>query len=674
MITLARSGRSRFATCLAALGASLALAGGVVAGAPATEAASAPKVLQLPMRTDGPKSLDPAQGSTQYDNIAVSLHYETLLTFSYAKPSELEPLLLAEMPTTKDGGLTWSFKLKPGVVFQDDACFGGAGGGGKGRAIKSDDVFFSLKRIADRRNGLKNWWLLDGAIAGFNDFKDAQNIALESANLEEAVTKVRAQAHEAAREAGADPQRAATIADGAVQRLTPLLSKARWGTFDYDAPVEGFIKVSDSEFQIKLTKPVFRFLYTLAQFQTSIVAREAVEKYGLKDFGAVAVGTGPFALERWEPKQYLHAKKNPTYHDVRYPARDQWTEREDRRKRMDRAAGQKVPFVDRIEFTMFTQDQPMWLEFNSGNLGYIEVPGEYFEKAFDKRTKELNAEMTGKGVTAHSDQLLDFIFIGFNMLDPVVGGLDPDKKALRQAISLACDQNEINDVIYNGINVVYDGPIPPALDGHPAGGKALKNYRGPDLDAAKAKLKEAGWPEGKNAKTGEQLVLRYYTDVSVRNTQTAELYKRQLARVGVRLEPVQLDFSTLIENVNNRKAQLFGFAWGSDYPDAENNLALFYTPNMSPGSNHYNYSRAEFDRLYEQILVMNPKESDAVRAERAKLYEQMRDMLIEDCPFVGGMGRTRFYLMAPWITNCRPTERTWSWIKYLDVDDSKRAR
>jgi hypothetical protein len=36
------------------------------------------------------------------------------------------------------------------------------------------------------------------------------------------------------------------------------------------------------------------------------------------------------------------------------------------------------------------------------------------------------------------------------------------------------------------------------------------------------------------------------------------------------------------------------------------------------------------------------------------------------------MGRTRFYLMSPWILNCRPTERTWSWMKYLDVDDSKR--
>lgn len=587
--------------------------------APALAEADAKKVLQLPMRTDGPKSLDPAQGSTQYDNIACAQIFETLLTFSYANPSQPEPLLLAEMPISKDNGLTWEFKLKPGVVFHDNACFPG----GKGRPIKTDDVFFSIKRLADKANGLKNWWLLEGAIKGLDEYKTAQNAAAD-----------------------------------------------KGGKFDYDAPVEGFIKVSDTEFKIVLTKPVYRFLYTLCQFQTSIVAREAVEKYG-KDFSFNPVGTGPFVLDRWEPKQYLYLNRNVAYHEVKYPAKEQWS-REDRRKRMDRAAGQTVPFVDRMEFTMFVQDQPMWLQFNSGNLGYSEVPAEYFEKAFDKRTKDLLPEMSEKGITSHNDPLLDFIFNGFNMVDPVLGGYEPEKKALRQAICLAIDTNEINETYYQGINTVYDGPIPPALDGHPEGGKAPKSYRGPDLDRSRAKLKDAGWPEGKNAKTGEQLVIRYYTSNSTVNQQQGEMIKRQLSRVGIQFDVIPVDFSTLIEYTNNKKAPMFGFAWGSDYPDAENNLAMFYSPNVSPGSNHYNYSNPDYDKLYEQILVMNPNVSPEVKAERTKIYEQMRDMLIEDSPFNGSMARTRFYLMAPWIVNCRPTERTFSWMKYLDVDDGKR--
>lgn len=595
------------------LGGALLLAVGLPARA-GVESPRAEKVLQLPMRTDGPKSLDPAAGSTQYDNIAVSQMYETLLTFAYNSPRELEPLLLESMPTTDDGGLTWTFKLKPGVRFHDNACFPD----GKGRAITSEDVFYSLKRLADKNNQLKNWWLFENVIKGFDAYKDAQNAAVDAGK-----------------------------------------------GFDYNAPVEGFVKVSDTEFKIVLTKPVYRFLYTLAQFQTSVVPREAVEKYG-KDFAFNAVGTGPFVLEKWQPKQSLVVTRNPSYHEVLYPARDKWS-RDDRRKRMDRAAGQKVPFVDRIEFTMYVQDQPMWLQFKAGNLGYTEVPNEYFEEGFDKRTKDLKPELASAGVTAHSDVLLDFIFYGFNMEDPVIGGLQPERRALRQAIHAAVDLGEINEAFYQGINVVFDGPIPVGLDGHPEGGRSPVSVQGPDLERAKKLLAEAGWPGGKNAK-GEQLTLRWYSSTSLLNQQIGELLKRQIERIGVKFEPTLVDFSTLIEYTNNKKAQMFGFAWGSDYPDAENNLALFYGPNESPGSNHYNYKNPAYDALYEQILPMQPG------PERTKLYEQMRDMIVQDTPYIGSMGRTRFYLISPWILNCRPTERTWSWLKYLDVDDSKRSK
>lgn len=581
---------------------------------PATTSATAKKVMPMAMRTDGPKSLDPAQGSTQYDNIAVSLMYETLVTFKYSDPKTLEPLLLEKMPEVSADGLTYTFTLKEGVKFHDNACFPG----GKGRLITPDDVFYSLKRIADPANGLKNWWLLDNVIKGFNEWKDAQVKASESG-----------------------------------------------GKFDYDAPVSGMAKTGDRTFTITLNKPVYRFLYTLAQFQTSVVAREAVEKYG-KDISFNPVGTGPFVLDKWEPKQFLHVNRNAGYHAVKYPAREEWS-RDDRRRRLDRAAGQSVPFVDRVEFTMFVQDQPMWLQFKSGTLGYIEVPNEYFEQAFDKRTRQLLPEMTEKGITNHADPLLDFIFDGFNMEDPVVGGYTPERKALRQAISLGTDLNERNEAFYSGLNVVYDGPIPPGLDGHPEGSRAAKSYRGPNLEKARAKLAEAGWPGGKNAK-GEQLVIRYFTSTSLLNQKISEMQKRQMAEIGIDFQPVMMDFSTLIENVNNKKAQMFGFAWGSDYPDGENNLALFYSPNESPGSNHYNYKSPAYDKLYEQILPMAPS------PERTKIYEQMRDMLLEDVPYVGSMARTRHYLMAPWILNCRPTERTWTWIKFLDVDPSKQGK
>ena len=76
--------------------------------AQAAEQGQGKKVLQMPMRTDGPKSLDPVRGSTQYDNIAIVQVYEPLLQYKYLKrPSELEPLLLEKMPEISADGKTF---------------------------------------------------------------------------------------------------------------------------------------------------------------------------------------------------------------------------------------------------------------------------------------------------------------------------------------------------------------------------------------------------------------------------------------------------------------------------------------------------------------------------------------------------------------------------------------
>jgi oligopeptide transport system substrate-binding protein len=603
MTKLARP-RTRFAIAAACSAVLCSVAGAAVSSAETESVQAEPKVMQLPIRTDGPKSLDPVQGSTTYDNMACAQFYETLLTNKYSSPMEMEPLLLSEMPISPDGGTTWHFKLKPDVYFHDNACFPG----GKGRKITPDDVFYSLKRLADEEYKLENWWLLDGTILGFNEFKDEQNAA---------------------------------------------------DVFDYDAPVQGFRKINDLEFEIVLTKPVYRFLYILGMFQTSVVPREAVEYYG-QDFAFNPVGTGPFILDTWVPKQSLTANKNPNYHPVFYPERSEWSS-EDRRNRLHRAAGKQVPFVDRVEFTMFVEDQPMWLEFSKGKLGYTQVPEDYFNDAFDLASKQLKEDWLRKEIRAHSNLLLDFTFRGFNMEDELLGGYTAEKRALRRAISYAIDLDEINKTFYNGQRIVYDGSIPSGLDGHPDNHRAAAAARGPNLSKAKQLLAEAGYPNGDGLPA-----IRFYTSQNTLNNAVSEMVKRQLAAVNIKFEPVFLDFSTLIENINKKKAPMFGFAWSSDYPDAENNLALFYGPNEAPGSNHYNYKRPEFDAMYERILTMGPSE------ERTAIYEEMRDMVLEDCAYVGGMARERFYLMNPWLLNCKPTERYYGWFKYLDVDDAAR--
>lgn len=593
-----------------AVSATLALA--VVLSAAVS--ATAQTVLPVPMRTDGPKSLDPAKGSTQYDNIACAQIYETLVQYKYVHRPDpipgpfdvLEPLLLAKMPQVSPEGTRWTFTLRTDARFQDDPCFPG----GKGRPITTDDVFYSWKRLADRKYQYENWWLVAGTIKGFDDFKET-NESRETA--------------------------------------------------DYSMGVEGFRKIDDHSFEVELVEPVQRFAYTLAMFQMSIVPREAVEHYG-DQFGSNPVGTGPFRLAKggWQPGQHLHLERNPTFREELFPAMANPSP-EDVAMGFGASAGRKLPLVDRLEFTFYVPDPAMWLDFTNGKIAFVQTPAEYFEQAFNRRTQRLRRDWAEKGFTAHPVPLLDFIFRGFNMEDPVVGGYSEKHRALRQAINLAIDLDAMNDSFYNGTNIVYDGPIPPGLDGHPDGHNAPVSYRGPDLERARELLAKAGYPGGSGL---PEIV--YYTSKGSNNAEQVQAEIRMLEKIGIRINPRLVDFSELIEAVNNKKAPMFGFAWGSDYPDAENNLALFYSKNKAPGSNHYNYDRKDFDELYERARVM------PAGPERTELYAKMRDMVIEDAPYVGSQARTRYYLAQPWLKNFKPSETWHNWYKYLDVDPSRR--
>jgi oligopeptide transport system substrate-binding protein len=614
----------------------------------AARGGSALKVARLPMRTDGPKSLDPAKGSTQYDNMACSQVYDQLLQYKYlARPLDVEPLLAAEMPRitdNPDGTQTWRFRLREDVYFHDDPCFAG----GKGRRLRAEDVFYSWKRLADPRYELENWWLIEGMIVGFDAYKTAQGIAAKfKPGQETEFEKARVEAIMAAEEQGR-------------AELEAAFALAKIGRFEYDAAVRGLKVIDDLNLEILLTGPVQQFRWKLTQFQLSVVPREAVEKYG-EQFGAHPVGTGAFIVKDgdWQQGRFLNYTRNPNFREERYPSEMSSVPEiaaRDRGFGLDQAAGKRLPFLDRIECPFYVPDPPMWLDFESGKLDYVQMPAEYFDKAVNRRTLKLRPEYARKGVTLYPEPLLDFIFRGFNMHDPVVGGYSEKQRKLRQAISLAMDLDETNESFYNGTNSVYDGPIPPGLDGYPKDGHAPVSYRGPDLARARRLLAEAGYPDGKGL---PEIV--YYSSRGGNQAEQTQAEIQMCRAIGVKLNPRLVDFSEMIEAINKNVAMMFGYAWGSDYPDAESNLAMFYSKNKSPGSNSFNYDRPDYDRMYERSRTMPPG------PERTALYEQMRDMIIEDCPFVGSLGRTRFYAINARLKNFKPSEDCQNWYKYLDV-------
>ena len=113
------------------------------------------------------------------------------------------------------------------------------------------------------------------------------------------------------------------------------------------------------------------------------------------------------------------------------------------------------------------------------------------------------------------------------------------------------------------------------------------------------------------------------------------------------------------------------FGWVADYPDPENFVFLLYGPNSAAkanGPNYANYANPEYDKLFDQMRVMDDG------PERKKVIDQMRAIVQEDCPWVPTLHSELFALTQPWLKNYKPHPVALDTMKYWRVDGAMRAR
>ena len=74
--------------------------------------------------------------------------------------------------------------------------------------------------------------------------------------------------------------------------------------------------------------------------------------------------------------------------------------------------------------------------------------------------------MKDKGISLETATTASTYYIGFNMLDSIVGGDGKKAMLLRRAISIAVDYEEYISIFANGRGVVAHSPIPPGIFGY----------------------------------------------------------------------------------------------------------------------------------------------------------------------------------------------------------------
>ncbi len=298
------------------------------------------------------KGFDPIMSSDVGSAAQIAKIYEGLLSYHWLKlPYELIPNLAEEMPVISADGMTYTFKIKKGVHFQNDIAFPE----GKGREMEASDFVYSIKRLADTKNQATGWWILDGKIKGLNEWRNKYQ-ALPAAN--------------------------------------------------YDEEVAGIKAIDKYTLQFQLSKPFPQFLYSLAMPYTFVVPKEAVTKYG-PEFINHPVGTGPYVLPVFDQGKRIVFTKNPTFREKFYPS-----EASPEYKDFLVDAGKKLPLIDKIIVNVMVESQPAWLKFNKGEIDYLSIPKDNFSSTIVGN--KLNREMLNKGMSLTIMPSLDVYYIGFN--------------------------------------------------------------------------------------------------------------------------------------------------------------------------------------------------------------------------------------------------------------------
>lgn len=538
------------------------------------------------------KGFDPIMADDLYSGREIGKIYESLLAYHWLKvPYELIPNLAESMPEISKDGITYTFKIRKGVLFQDDAAFPN----GKGRELEASDFVYSIKRLADSKTQANGWWILDGKLKGLNEWRD-RNANLPATN--------------------------------------------------YDEEVEGLKALDKYTLQFKLAKPFPQFLYALAMGFTSAVSKEVVAKYG-KEFINHPVGTGPYILPKFDQGKRITYTKNPTFREKFYPS-DASPEYKD----LLADAGKRLPLVDKVVVHVMVESQPGWLKFNKGELDYYSIPKDNFASAI--KDNKLTPDLEAKGIILSITPLLDLTYTGFNFENKLF-----QNTKLRRAMALAFDENKSNELFYNNTSFSAQGAIPPGIAGNI---KDYKNpYKGPNLEAAKKMLAEAGYPEGKGLPE-----ITYDIPDSTTSRQSGEFFQKQMEQIGIKIKISASPWPEFQAKLKKRGVQMFGAAWGADYPDGENFLQLFYGPNSSPGSNSTNYNNPEFNKQFEAAVVM--QDSPA----RTALYEKLNKFLAEEVVVIFNMHRQSYTVKQGWLKNYHSSDLNHDAYQYLNVDTLKK--
>ncbi len=681
--------------CLA-LGAALAACG----NSPWPDGSEKANVVRSAMTENTPRHLDPTASYWSNDTLVTYQVYEPLYGYHYLKrPFELVPKSAAEVvkpiyldkdgkrlpddaPPDQVAESVYDVPIKKGILFQPHPAFAKDAQGNYRyhrmlpgelgerrtpmdfkeagtRELVAEDFVYALKRHATTRITTPIYGIFSEYVLGLKEYGSL--IKAEDAKLR----------------AGMDP----------ASQDKPFLDFRRWPLIGATAPEKDLLRI-----RIRGKYPQWK--YWMQMTFMAPVPWEADAFYaqpGMAERGMTLdtwpVGTGPFMVTEFLKDRRIVMKRNPNYRGEPYPCEGMPGDKE---KGLLADCGKPTPFIDSIVATVEREGTPLRNKFRDG---YYDL--EIFERTDTGNSyrvemndsEEVRADYLRKGFDFPQSADVNSYIIGFNMIDPVIGmGDTPEQRErnrkLRQAISIAIDWEEYSKIFPKKAGETAMSPLPQGIPGsregtpegvNPVthkveGGKVVRRT----IEEARQLMVEAGYPNGRDAKTGRPLVINYdfYAPATPERKPEIDWVVRQFAKLDIQLEVRATDNNQFQDKVRKGKHQVFWLGWNADYPDAENFMFLLYGPNsksVSDGENTSNYQNPEYDKLFAQLKSLDDG------PEKQAVIDKMVRILQQDAPWSFGFYPYASVAIQNWMGNSKPAILIRDHGRYLRLNPAQRT-
>jgi len=646
---------------------------------------------------DRPKTLDPARSYTSDEWGFIQQIYEPPLQYHYLKrPYELIPgaavelpkprlfdtegrELPADAPAEQVAYSEYEIRIRPGIRYQPHPAFA--------QDANGKALFLDLPEAEIRRK----FTLVDFPVSGTRELL-AEDYVYQIKRLAHPRLVSPILGHMSEYIVGLKELAEALKAEN--DRLAKA-HEARFGKADKGLPwidlrsfaLPGVAIVDRHAYRVRIKGKYPQFAYWLAMPFFAPLPVEADRFYsqrGMSDGRNLTldwfpVGTGPYMLVENNPNARMVLARNPNFRGERYP---QEGAPGDAESGLLADAGRPVPFIDRIVFSREKEGIPYWNKFLQGYYDQSGIASDNFDQAVRidlEGEASLTPEMEERGIRLRTSVGTSTFYLAFNFLDPVVGGRSDRGRKLRQAVSIAIDWEEFISIFMNGRGTPGTGPIPPGIFGYRDGRDGVnpvvydwvdgRPERKP-IAVARKLLAEAGFPEGRDAQTGQPLVL--YLDTVQRgpgDKPRLDWYRRQFAKLDIQLEVRATDWNRFQEKVRAGNTQLFFLGWNADYPDPENFMFLLNGPQSrarTGGENTANYQNPEYDRLFLEMKSIDNG------PERQALIDRMVAIAREDAPWAWGFHPKDYGLAHQWLANVKPNQMARNGLKYYRLDTRLR--